>query len=180
MSLQDTQWNYVYRSGEQNILKEFYEPALATAVRYDRAVGFFSTEILLGNLQGLSSLVRNNGTMRLIIGHPLKKEEYLALKHGMDNYRFLKELDTLLENIISEATLTSSNITLKLFAYLVAAKRIEIKYAFRRAGMYHEKIGIITDSDNNQLVFQGSANETMYALGEGYNAESIGSSHLRV
>lgn len=39
--------------------------------------------------------------------------------------------------------------------------------------MYHEKIGIIKDANNDCLVFQGSANETVYALNDGYNAESI-------
>src|SRR5690625_326549 len=172
MSLKKINRKPVYRAGDQNLIKEFYEPALKRAVSYDRAVGFFSTEALLSNLQGISSLVNNNGNFRLIIGHPLKKEEYRALKHGINTYRFMQDLDNKLGEIIEEAKETGSG-TLSLFAYLVATKRIKIKYAFRRAGMYHEKIGITKENNVYRLVVQGSANETVFALTDGYNAESI-------
>ncbi|MFT6007282.1 MAG: hypothetical protein ACI9TB_000505, partial [Parasphingorhabdus sp.] len=36
----------MYRSDEDNILEDFYFPALATAKQYDRAVGFFSASTL--------------------------------------------------------------------------------------------------------------------------------------
>lgn len=172
MSLRAKKWNYVYRSGDQNLITEFYEPALKSAISYDRAVGYFSAEVLMSNLKGISSLIDNDGKMRLIIGHPLKEEEYQALKHGVNTYRFMKNIDDKLKKVLDEAN-KSKNSSLKIFGYLVAADRVEIKYAFRRAGMYHEKIGIIRDSNKDKLVFQGSANETVYGLSEGYNAESI-------
>lgn len=172
MPLRAHEWDSVYRSGEHNLITDFYQPALEKAVRYDRAVGYFSADILMSNLKGIASLVKNNGKMRLIIGHPLKDDEYKALKHGINTYRFLLDIEERLQQVLREAEKTKNG-TLKLFAYLVASERIEIKYAFRRIGMYHEKIGIIEDSYGNKLVFQGSANETVYGLSEGYNAESF-------
>jgi hypothetical protein len=39
--------------------------------------------------------------------------------------------------------------------------------------MYHEKIGILEDSTGDFIVFQGSANESLYALSPDFNYESI-------
>lgn len=170
--LTDMKWAGVYRSGDQNLFRDFYTPALNVAVQYDRAVGFFSSQALISNLPGISSLIKNNGEMRLIIGHPLDEQEFEAVKQG---YRikglllsFEKELDSILENIDSAGAKR-----LSLLSYLIASDKLQIKYAFRKRGMYHEKIGIIHDLEGNRLVFHGSANETIYALDAGYNAESI-------
>lgn len=172
MALKDIEWDFVYRSGDQNLLKEFYTPALSSAVQYDRAVGYFSSQVLMMNLQGISSLIKNNGFMRLIIGHPLEEDEFLALKHGHELNRFFNDLNIKLIALIEESKEKKLN-KLELLSYLIGARKVEIKYAFRRVGMYHEKIGIIKDVNNDFIVFQGSANETIYALDEGYNAESI-------
>jgi hypothetical protein len=48
--------------------------------------------------------------------------------------------------------------------YLVAAGILDVRIALKRRGMYHEKIGIITDHADDQVVFQGSANETPQGL----------------
>lgn len=172
MSLKDNEWKCVYRSGDQNLLKEFYAPVLQHAVQYDRAVGYFSTDVLIMNLQGITSLVRNGGHMRLVIGHPLDEDEFIALKHGRELSKLLVSLNKKLLEVIEDSKNKPVN-RLELLAYLIAAKKLEIKYALRRVGMYHEKIGIVHDSENNIVVFNGSANETVYALDEGYNSESI-------
>lgn len=170
--LTEKEWAGVYRSGDQNLFEDFYTPALKAAVRYDRAVGFFSSEALVSNLQGISGLVNNDGRMRLIIGHPLDEKEFEAVKQG---YRlqslvasFEEKLDAILESLEKKA-----EARLSLLSYLIAANRLEIKFALRKRGMYHEKIGVIYDTQENSLVFHGSANETIYALDAGYNAESI-------
>ena len=81
LSFEELHLKSVYRTGEDNLFSDFYRPLLSEAIRYDRAVGFFSSEILSCNLKGLSQLVRNNGRMRLIIGEPLGKDEYEAILH---------------------------------------------------------------------------------------------------
>ena len=170
--LTEKEWAGVYRSGDQNLFKDFYTPALKTAVKYDRAVGFFSSEALVSNLQGISGLIKNDGKMRLIIGHPLDEQEFDAVKQG---YRmqslvasFQEKLSSILENLE-----TKDGTRLSLLSYLIAANRLEIKFALRKRGMYHEKIGVVYDAQGNSLVFHGSANETVYALDAGFNAESI-------
>lgn len=165
-------WESVYRAGDQNLFKEFYIPALERAVSYDRAVGFFSSQSLVSNLRGLSKLVANGGKMRLIIGHPLEENEFMAVKQGYRLAELFDDLDLRLAEIMNEKN-SCLDLNLQLLSMLIASSRLEIKFAFRRKGMYHEKIGVLLDTNNDRLVFQGSANETIYALEDGYNAESI-------
>jgi len=173
LSFQDLQLKSVYRTGEDNLFSDFYRPLLSEAIRYDRAVGFFSSEILSCNLKGLSQLVRNNGRMRLIIGEPLGKDEYEAILHEtVENKQIL--IDHYVDELLAMMDGTQTNTgRLKVLAYLVASKRLEIKFAIRPKGMFHEKIGIAYDQNDNCVVFQGSANETPSALFEHLNAESI-------
>ena len=170
--LTDVNWKSVYRSGDDNLLEDFYKPILGNAISYDRAVGFFSSELFSANLKGLSSLVANEGKMRLVIGHPLSELEFKAIQHGNELARTLDKLNEKLLELITEAKSQSID-RLELLAWLIASDRLTIKYALRRQGMYHEKIGVIKDKDGNTVVFQGSANETLYAMSDQYNAESI-------
>lgn len=170
--LTDLELKSVYRLGNQDLLKEFYRPTLRLAVQYDRAVGFFSAETLTANLKGIIELVKNQGKMRLIIGHPLTDSEFEAVKQGNTAKEVVGYLDSKLVSILEKLD-TGNNICLEVLALLIASGKLEVKYALRKQGMYHEKIGIIHDAKKNKIVFTGSANETIYALSDGFNAESI-------
>lgn len=173
MTFKDLVLKKVYRSGEDNILSEFYIPALQKSVRYDRAVGFFSTSILMYALAGITGLIKNGGEMRLVIGYPLEDEEYEILKdcklvsHLSD--RLVRDLESLIEETVTDIL----KYRLRLFYLMVVTGRLKIKFAYRRRGMYHEKIGIMSDSDGNKILFQGSANETTNAINSDLNFESI-------
>jgi len=160
----------VYRTGKDDLYNDFYKPALSASVSYDRAVGFFNSEILSINISGVSHLVKSNGTMRLLIGDPLAEDEFDAVKHGM----LLKEVSNNLSQKLEDFLLNHGNDKrLQLLSLLIASGRLEIKFALRRQGMYHEKIGIFRDRDSNTVVFQGSANETPHGMIATLNAESI-------
>src|SRR5690606_24133280 len=64
---------------------------------------------------------------------------------------------------------------LNLLAHLIKTNVLDIKIAFIESnngiGIYHEKMGIVEDKNNNKIVFSGSLNETQTALT--YNYESI-------
>ncbi len=163
----------VYRSGDDKLLEDFYVPSLSKAVLYERAVGFFSTSILTYAFNGLSEFLKNDGHMRLIIGYPLSDEEYEVLKAG-DNLRNLnKRLINSLDELIDASNTPILEYRLKIFFFMIATGRLDIKFAYRRRGMYHEKIGILHDSYGNKILFQGSANETTNAINKDLNYESI-------
>jgi superfamily II DNA or RNA helicase len=171
--LRENTWKKVYRTGDDNLLTDFYLKALKSAVQYDRAVGYFSSELLVLASQGLSSLIKSGGRMRLIIGHPLDHEEYDAVKAGADLSWMHEEFKKKILDTLDGDNGGFSKNKLKLLTWLLACGSLEIKFALRKRGMYHEKIGTITDCVGDKITFQGSANETINAMISDNNAESI-------
>lgn len=179
MSFRQSNLKAVYRTEEDNILRDFYIPALKQSIRYDRAVGYFSAKMLSYAAQGLSAFVsNNNGSIRLIIGGELQPDDYLAMKSGYElrddlavklQDSFAQKLDEIIDGT-SDALFFRR---MELLSFLIANGQLNIKIALRRRGMYHEKIGIFTDPDGDQIIFQGSANETTSALLPDFNFESI-------
>src|SRR5690606_10038740 len=55
-----------YRSLIDDIIGEFYIPALEKAVLYKRAVGFFSSTALIEVSKGICGLVKNGGRILLV------------------------------------------------------------------------------------------------------------------
>jgi len=172
MSFKDCNIEPVYRSGPDNILNDFYKPLFKHAIKYDRAVGFFSAEVLEANLKGIISLVKNGGAIRLVIGHPISDDEFSAIKCFEDYDGVLNELNDRFDAVMLGSDPAKFN-KLEILAWLSMNGRLQVKFALRRHGMYHEKIGILQDDESNTVCFLGSANETIYALTGGYNAESI-------
>ena len=58
-------------------------------------------------------------------------------------------------------------------AWLVANGRLDIRVALRPHGIYHDKVGIITDAAEDSIVFAGSANKSAAALLPTLNYEFI-------
>ncbi|HIF9466543.1 TPA: DEAD/DEAH box helicase family protein [Photobacterium damselae] len=154
-----------YDTDEDNILESFYIPLLTKANRYDRAVGYFSSHVLESMAIGLEYFIRSNGKMRLIIGDPLTDDEYEAVLNGTNNRIAICAQE------LSEILLESESKNLKILSYLIANAQLEIKFAFTSKGMFHKKVGIFY-GESEQVVFSGSANETIAGLSK-YNSEEI-------
>ena len=171
--LRDLLLKPVYRSESDNLLEDFYIPALKQAVRYDRAVGFFSASMLGYAAQGVSALSERGGRMRLIFGGAIEEEDSSAIEAGYAQRELQDRLGrrflSVIENIADSLVIRR----LETLAWLVATGLLDIKVALKPRGMYHEKIGIFYDMADDRVVFQGSANETIYALLPDFNFESI-------
>ncbi|WED22807.1 DEAD/DEAH box helicase family protein [Vibrio sp. JC009] len=154
-----------YDSDEDDILHSFHVPLLSYAKQYDRAVGYFSSEVLASAAAGLEKFVQSKGKIRLIIGDPLTDDEYEAVLNGTKN----KEAEC--SKKLTDLLLETHDKNLKILTYLIANKQLEIKFAFTHRGMFHKKIGIFY-GDAQTVVFSGSANETLAGLSK-YNSEEI-------
>lgn len=171
--LREVPYKGVYKSDRDNILEDFYFPALSVASSYDRAVGFFSGSTITYAAQALSTFVANGGRMRLIVGAFSDARDVEAVRKGEDikavserlGEEFLRSLDQAEGELFEERFRT--------LAWLVANGRLDIRVALRPQGMYHDKIGIISDADGDAFVFAGSANESAQALLPTHNYESI-------
>ncbi len=134
-----------YASEDDSLLEDFYIPALSCSEVYDRAVGYFSASMLSYAAQGLSQFVGQNGVMRLLIGEPLSTEEYEAVRKGIDLRAVEERIGEKMAAILQHADSALVQNRLDILSWLVAANRLEIRFALTDRGMFHEKMGVMTD-----------------------------------
>ena len=174
MSLKDLDLNISYRSeSEKEMLEKFYIPVLSNAEIYQRAVGYFSSSLLLKLTKGISKLVEKDGKMEIVASPKLNKKDIEAIKEG---YRLREKVieESLLRNF-KEPQREEEKERFNYLAHLISNNLLDIKIALvdqgKTSGIYHEKIGIVRDEQNNEIAFTGSLNETQNALES--NFESI-------
>ena len=164
-----------YRSRLDNVIKDFYVPVLKQAVLYKRAVGFFSSTALVEMSAGICGLVKNGGKIQLIASPNLSANDIEAINNG------LKRRDDVIEEALirqlSEPIGAEETARLNLLSNLIAAGVLEIKIAFletdNTVGMFHEKMGLMYDNDQNIIAFSGSMNESFNAFRQNYEAVDV-------
>ena len=158
-----------YRSNKNNIYEEFYEKCLKKSVKYDRAVGYFTSGSLKLISKGLDKFIGNKGKIRIITSPNLTEEDLNALKAGEELKLIEDKLLDQWNNFIKEV----EEDTLKVFSWMVAKGKLELKIAYQDdfQGLYHEKFGIFNDNKGSQIAFSGSVNETIGGMKT--NFESI-------
>jgi len=164
--LSDRTWKTKYDSDEASLVRDFYEPVLSCAVRYDRTTGFFSSRVLTLASRGVEGLVRNGGRMRLIVGCTLAADEVEAISKGESLKKTVA--GHLLKMPLQPAS-PHEEAALELVSWMVARGLLEVRVAIpcdahRRprpaTGIFHEKAGVLEDKTGDRLAFNGSINET--------------------
>jgi len=175
MSLKDVELKSEYRSLIDNVAKGFYIPLLKQAVTYQRAVGFFSSSVLAEISKGILGLVKNGGIIQLVASPRLSNEDVEAMKKGYELREKIIE-NALLRELHSVNTEIEQD-RLNLLASLIADNILDIKIALTEQndeiGMYHEKMGIIADSEGNKVAFSGSMNESATTMKINYEAIDV-------
>jgi DNA phosphorothioation system restriction enzyme len=177
MSLRDVpSLRVAYRTGESDLARDFYTPCLTQAVQYSRAVGYFSSFGLAHIAKGVAALVRNGGKMRLIASPVLDSADIDAIRKGIETP--LTVLQRVAATSLGDVESLLARDRLNALAWLIADGRLSVRVALRKdssgnyvSGLYHEKIGIFTDSQGNDVGFSGSSNETLGGMQN--NFESI-------
>jgi len=177
MGFEKIKLEYQYRSDKHDVYKDFYEKCIAESIKYDRAVGYFTSGSLKLMAQGLEKFIFNEGKIRIVTSPKFSKEDIKALNNG-------KELKNLLnEKLLFEWQEFSKSIqenTIEVFSWLVATERIEIKIAYPKelTGIYHEKFGIFEDKSGDLISFSGSVNETIGGMKNNFEAIDVFSSQF--
>ena len=165
MSLKKLSLQSEYRSDGSDLVKDFYTPCLTNATQYWRAVGYFTSNSLEHNTEGLAIFIRHNGQMRLVTSPKLMVDDIEAIQRGYDKKKqnFTRFLNCGFEEVKHDR--------LALLTWLIAHGHLNIKIAYplnTRASnlqaMYHEKIGVFLDDMDHAVTFAGSQNETVGGL----------------
>lgn len=164
-----------YRSGDSDAMpKQFYNDVLPDTKRYCRAVGFFSSTCFLEISYGIIKLVKNDGKMQLVTSPKLNEDDVAAIQKGYEAREnvYLKALKrgmTLPQNIDEKNRLN-------VLANLIEQGILEIKIAVTdrpEISMYHEKIGLFVDENDNKIAISGSMNESETAMTENFESFQV-------
>ncbi len=165
-----------YRSGSDDLIRDFYVPCLERSVFYRRAVGYFTSSGLAFAARGVASLVARCGKMYLVASPFLEEGDADALRSARENPE--EALKKIISRSLTEIEDCLVRQRLNALAWLIADGSLEIRLALRvdengqiAPGLYHEKVGVFTDAEGNHVAFAGSSNET--AGGLVTNFESI-------
>ncbi len=165
-------WKPKYDAQFDDIVCDFFIPALEKSRLYRRFVESFSSSIFEIAAVGIAKLITNGGKMELLIGANLSKEDAEAINNGtlqIDNYVINKipinfeDYNDLKKFIIEERW--------KALYWLIAKGRLEIKIALdvdptgqiiynQDQIKTNKNWGYFSDQDNNQLGFKGLSEES--------------------
>jgi superfamily II DNA or RNA helicase len=174
MSFEELKIAHHYDSDATDVLNGFYRPIIKNSVRYDRAVGYFSSETIRLCANEFRYFVGELGSIRLIVGSFTNSSDLDALSsiNSLSDEEIREitrdHLKEYLERLERE-DLDSAVV----FCKMVVSGTVQLRFAFRNSGIYHEKYGIFYDKLGNKIAFSGSANETAAAITWGDNHESF-------
>ena len=173
MTLDDTfDWpRSRYNSKINNIVTEFFIPALKESTTYRRIGGFFSSTSIALAARGIKEMIENEGKMQLVISPILTKEDSIILNKCTDDER---------DEIIHKSIIGSLDLTeefernhVAALAYLLKKGFLEIKIdiptdddgkyldyvSTLQKNILDEKLGIFQDREGNAISFRGPVNE---------------------
>ncbi|MDE0699227.1 MAG: DEAD/DEAH box helicase family protein [Acidimicrobiaceae bacterium] len=179
-SLRDLMLKLSYHKGEDDIAADFYLPCMRRARRYDRAVGFFSSSVFVLAWPSLREFAASSGQMRIVCSPALSSNDIDALDVGYNSSgveQFSSDAREELHRLLASPVLHKPT---KVLASLVAGGVIDLRIAWiapqtsgRSRRIFHDKVGIFSDVDDQRVVFKGSMNETWPGLAADGNLESI-------
>lgn len=163
MSLKDHIIKDSYESTEEDIVYDFYIPTLKEAMIYKRITGYYSSSSLLIAASGLAGLIENGGHMELIASPVISRQDANIIRNYNRIDSFFSDID--LSNFVKQSEIDH----VKALGWMLKNGYLEIKFAEPRTkndfsdSIFHEKIGILIDRNDNAISFSGSINETANA-----------------
>ena len=171
-----------YETGQDDLVEEFYVPVLRCAKSYDRIAGFFSSSSLAVAAKGIAGFINNHGIMRLIVCPRLDEKDAEVLELVSTNPEVF--LEDKYKDMFDDLEDSLQDQHIAALGWMIANGYLEIKLAIvkrngkiytgneiEQSGIFHQKVGILTDFEGNKISFSGSINET--ASGWLYNIEEF-------
>ena len=169
-NLSDQYFDLRYSTKREHKPTDFFNKALSNSSRLDLGLGYFSSACFNVLACGFAHFIKNGGKMRLYINPNVSEEDYNLLK-GADS----SEIEQYVINSYEELRKIFSRrdeLFFRCLSYLISNQRIEIKIILlEEEGIAHEKFGIFTDTEGNEVAFNGSMNLTAHGLTK--NIEAI-------
>ncbi len=174
MSFLNLALKHSYNSEQDDLLNDFYISVLREASTYRRVTGYFSSTSFAIAAAGLAQFVKNGGHMQFILNVRLTEEDYEQIERGTQSpesiiaSRILEDLTTLEDEFLRNHART--------LGWLIANDFLDLRIGYIKDkkcnnDIFHQKVGILEDSEGNVISFSGSNNESAY--GWQYNSEQF-------
>ncbi len=153
-------------------IEHFYIPSLQQSIKYNRAVGYFSSALITVLSEAFTDFSERGGKMNLICSPILTAGDAVTFEEISKN-KLLDNLNRNLNQLDDDGLVQEP---LNLMAGLIKAGCLSVKFAMPydpSAGIFHQKIGIFEDEQENQVAFSGSNNESLSGWMEMKNSESF-------
>lgn len=174
MGLKNLKIKRCYDSDTDDVLNDFYIPALSESVLYRRLAGFFSSTSLAIAAKGISQLILNGGRIELVTSPRFNQNDIEAIKNNVESIESTIERVMLDDLEVLENKFVKDHV--RAFGWMLANKLMTIKVAvvtsedglpmdeisIKNLGLFHLKVGILEDAVGNKLSFSGSENETSF------------------
>jgi superfamily II DNA or RNA helicase len=167
MRLNNLKINPVYNSYDDDIINDFYNKVFECANYYDRASAYFDSNILSLYAQGLEKIYENKGKVRFLFSHQIEEKDYELIRQGYLSREVEKKL---IDSIQYEELNDEEKIDFSNLALLISEGLVDVKIAYTKSGIFHDKFGLIYDNLNNYIYFRGSNNETVAAVKHSYES----------
>jgi superfamily II DNA or RNA helicase len=161
-----------YDSYEDFPIDDFFVPSLNSSNLYQRAVGYFSSAILSVIPEAFTNFAERGGKIELICSPILSFNDANILENINEN-NYLNDLNNSLNMIENDGLLKQP---LDLLSALIKTGCLTIKFAIpydTTSGIFHQKIGVFKDVEDNFVSFSGSNNESVSGWMELKNSESF-------
>ena len=160
-----------------DIVQDFYRPALKNANFYQRKAGYFSSTSFIEISVEMINFIQRKGRMQLITSPNLSTFDKYRLEESVkDESEIVSKI--FLDDLANDPDGTKQHFA-KLMSYMLTHKidgkpQLEIKIALTNdgQGIFHNKSGIIHQVNGEKIGFLGSNNETGSAWG-GVNDEEF-------
>lgn len=161
-----------YDSFEDSPVEDFFLPSLSNSNHYQRAAGFFSTALLGIVPEAFTDFAERGGRIDLICS-PILSIQDANVFESIVNDDLVQDFNNSINLLEDDGLLTKP---LDLMAALIRYGCLRVKFAIphdRNSGIFHQKIGVFTDSENQSVAFSGSNNESVSGWMELRNSESF-------
>lgn len=171
----DIRLKRTYSSIEDDLISEIINPLLGQSLRYDRAVGFFSSSWLKEVVDGLAIFAQKGGKARIVTSIKLSDEDWEAIQKGeFGDFEIQSLIDKQIFSTIDELREAIKVETLATLSWMISQGILEFKFAIPtgklKGGIFHTKSSLFYDSYNNGIAVFGSQNDSHQAT---LNEESL-------
>lgn len=163
MPFRELKLNIEYNSEITDVTRDFFIPILKMSKSYRRVSAYYSSNSLKLIAEGLSAMITNDGTMRLLVSYLVSEEDFDAILHAKKQPEEILNSMKIDDETKLRELMTDKNVSA--LGYLIAANRIDVKFVICKGkGIFHLKFGIFTDDIGDRISFSGSINETYEGL----------------